>query len=84
MGSLCVAVIISLLGEDLLELSESNLTVTLELEVMGFSFGGIPLRVVAVSYDDFEMLRTMFGVNSTLEDVAAGMDIPDVSALASK
>ena len=84
MGSLCVAVIISLLGEDLLELSESNLTVTLELEVMGFSFGGIPLRVVAVSYDDFEMLRTMFGVSSTLEDVAAGMDIPDVSALASK
>ena len=77
-------VIISLVGEDLLELRESNLTVSLELEVMGLSFGDIPVRVVAVSYGDFEMVRTMFGVNSTLEDIAAGRDIPDMSALASK
>ena len=75
------AVSISLVGEDLLQVTESNLTLTLQLEVRGLSLGEVTVRVVPVSYSDFETLRTMYAVNSTLEDLAAGRDIPGQSAL---
>ena len=75
-----LAVLIELVGQDLLELSESNLTLTLRLEVTGFGFGAIPLTVYPVSYADFEVLRASFGVDSTLEEVADGRAIPPQSA----
>ena len=72
--------LIDLVGQDLLELSESNLTLTLQLEVTGLGFGVIPLTVVPVSYADFDTLRASFGVDSTLEEVADGQAIPLESA----
>ena len=71
---------ISLLGDDLLEEIESNLTVTFQLQWTGVSFGVIPLTILPVSYSDFERLRASFGVNSTLEDISAGRVIPVESA----
>ena len=72
--------VIDLVGQDLLEVSESNQTLTLRLEVTGLGFGVIPLTVYPVSYADFEALRAGFGVDSTLEEVADGRAIPAQSA----
>ena len=72
---------ISLLGENLLEEIESNLTLTFQLQLTGYSYGVIPVTVVPVSYSDFEILRTNFDVNSTLNEIAAGRVIPPESAL---
>ena len=76
-----IAVTISLLGENLLEEIESNLTLTFQLQLTGYSYGVIPVTVVPVSYSDFEILRTTFGVDSTLNEIAAGRVLPSDSAL---
>ena len=75
------AVSISLVGRDFVEVTESNSTLTFELEVTGLSFGVVPLRVVAVSYGGLEELRESFGIESTLEDIAGSDPLPSVSAL---
>ena len=77
-----LAVMISLVGEDLLQVREFNLTLTMRLEWSGLSFGVIPLTVLPVSYADFDLERARFGVSSTLNQLYEGGDIPVASALA--
>lgn len=78
------AVSISLVGRDFVVARESNLTLTFELAVTGLSFGVVPLRVLAVSYEGFEEMRGSFGLDSTLEEIAGSNTLPSVSALPCK
>ena len=74
-------VIISLVGGDFVEVTETDLTLTVELAVTGLSFGIIPLRVVAVSYAGLEEMRDFFNINSSLEDIAGSNPLPSMSAV---
>ena len=80
-GSPLSAVSIGLLGRDFVEVTESNMTLTFELSVRGLSFGVVPLRVVAVSYDGLEELRESFGIESSLKDIAGSNPLPSVPAM---
>ena len=75
------AVSISLVGEDFVNVTESGLTLTIQLEVTGYSFGVVPLRILPVTYSQFDELREMFGVKSTLSDIAGSRVIPSQPAL---
>lgn len=72
---------ISLIGDDILEVTESSMTVNIVLEVGGISFGSIPLRFLPVSYSEFEVLKEEFGVNMSLADVVRSRVFPAESAL---
>ncbi len=76
-----LAVTISLVGEDVVELNESSNTLSLQLRVSGFSFGDIPLHVIPVSYSQFEGLSRTLGLDLSLSDIVGGRAIPLVSAL---
>lgn len=79
--SLSLAFTIAIVGEDVVELNESSNTLTLQLTVTGVSFGVVPLRVIPVSYSQYEELRSTFSLNSTLSDIVGGRAIPLESAL---
>ncbi len=64
-----------------MDVRESNLTLSFQLAVTGLSFGVVPLRVVAVSYSDFEQLRGTFGIETPLVDIAGSDLLPSSSAL---
>ena len=49
--------------------------------ISGFSFGTIPLRVLPVSYTQYEQQKGEFNITLSLEDVAGGRTIPSVSSL---
>lgn len=74
------AVSIRVVGGDFVMVTESNLTLTFDLAVTGFSFGAIPLRVAAVSYDGFDEMQNSFGVNATLQEIAGSNLLPSMSA----
>ena len=83
--SLFAAVSIALLtGEDLLNVSESDLTLTIQLEVTGYSFGVVPLRILPLTYSQFEELRNVFGIRSTLSEIAGSGMLPNETALPCK
>ena len=71
---------VRLVGEDLLQEIESNKTVTFQIGLSGLAFGVLPVTVIPVSYSEFEAVRTNFGVDSILDDIAAGLEIPQQSA----
>ena len=79
--SLSLALTIAIVGEDVVELNESSNTLTLQLTVTGVSFGVVPLRVIPVSYSQYEELRSTFSLDSTLSDIVGGRAIPLESAL---
>ena len=72
---------ISIVGEELVDVTESGLMFTIQLEVTGYSFGTVPLQILQLSYSEFGELREMFGISSTLNDIAGSRDIPSESAL---
>ena len=72
---------IKLVGEELVDVTESGLMFTIQLEVTGYSFGTVPLQILPVSYSEFEELREMFGISSTLSEIAGSREIPSESAL---
>ena len=74
------ALLISLSGENLVEVSESESALTLRLVATGFSFGAIPLHVAPVSYSQYEELRGELGLSS-LSEIASNRTIPPDSAL---
>ena len=74
------ALLISLSGENLVEVSESESALTLRLVVTGFSFGPISLYVAPVSYSQYEELRRELGISSLIE-IAGNRTIPLDSAL---
>ena len=67
---------IKLVGEELVDVTESGLMFTIQLEVTGYSFGTVPLQILPVSYSEFGELREMFGINSTLNEFVGSRDIP--------
>ncbi len=71
---------ISLIGEDIVNVTESGLTLTIQLEVTGYSFGIVPLQILPLTYSQFEELRQTFGVKSTLSDTAGSRMFPSESA----
>ena len=74
------ALLISLSGENLVEVSESESALTLRLVVTGFSFGAIPFHVAPVSYSQYEERRRELGLSS-LSEIASNRTIPPDSAL---
>ena len=74
------ALLISLSGENLVEVSESESALTLRLVATGFSFGAIPLHVAPVSYSQYKELRGELGLSS-LSEIASNRTIPPDSAL---
>ena len=72
---------ISIVGEELVDVTESGLMFTIQLEVTGYSFGTVPLQILPVSYSEFEELREMFGISSTLSEIFVSGVIPSESAL---
>ena len=72
---------ISIVGEELVDVTESGLMFTIQLEVTGYSFGTVPLQILPVSYSEFGELREMFGISSTLNEIAGSRMIPTESAL---
>ena len=74
------AVEIDLLTADVLSITETGQTLTIQLQVTGYSYGIIPLRILPLTYDQFEEMREIFGVNSTFRDIASSERIPGESA----
>ena len=72
---------IKLVGEELVDVTESGLMFTIQLEVTGYSFGTVPLQILPVSYSEFGDLREMFGISSTLNEIAGSREIPSELAL---
>ena len=72
---------IRLVGEELVNVTESGLMFTIQLEVTGYSFGTVPLQILPVSYSEFGELREMFGISSTLNEIAGSREIPSKLAL---
>ena len=62
---------INLVSEDLVNVTESALTLSIQLEVTGFSYGVVPLQILPVTYSQFDELRQTFGVKSSLKDIIA-------------
>lgn len=73
------AVTISLIGEDLVNVTETDTMLILQLEVTGYSFGAVPLQVLPITYSEFEMLRLTFGAAS-LSEIAGSRVLPATSA----
>lgn len=72
---------ISLVGEEFVDVTESETMLTIQLELTGFSFGVIPLRILPVSYSQFENLRERLEIKLTLMDIAGSQPIPSQSSL---
>ena len=72
---------ISLVGEEFVDVSESNLLLTIQLELTGFSYGVIPLQVIPVSYSQFEDARERLGINLTLMEIAGSQQVPSQSSV---
>ena len=72
---------ISLVGEEFVDVSESNLLLTIQLELTGFSYGVIPLQVIPVSYSQFEDIRERLGINLTLMEIAGSQQVPSQSSV---
>jgi len=79
--SISTAVSIKLVGEDLVNITESSRTLRIQLEVTGYSFGLVPLQILPVTYSRFEELRNMFGITSTLSEIAGSRVLPSETAL---
>ena len=74
------AVAIDLLTADVVNITETGQTLTIQLRVTGYSYGIVPLRILPLTYDQFEEMRDRFGVNSTLRDITGSETIPGESA----
>ena len=70
------AVAIDLLTADVVNITETGQSLTIQLRVTGYSYGIVPLRILPLTYDQFEEMRDRFGVNSTLRDIAGSETIP--------
>jgi hypothetical protein len=67
---------IRIIGEDLVNLTESDLMLTIQLEVTGYSFGIVPLQILPVSYAEFDDVGEMFGVRATLGEIVGSRSVP--------
>ena len=72
---------ISLVGDEFVDVSESDLMLTIQLELTGFSFGTIPLQVIPVSYSQFEDVRERIGIKLTLMEIAGSQQVPSQSSV---
>ena len=64
------AVSISLIGEDVVDVTESGQNlVIIQVAVTGFSFGVLPLQILPLSYIQFEEQRERFGITTVLTDL---------------
>ena len=68
-------------GEDSVNVTESDHAITIQLRVTGYSYGVVPLQVLPVTYSQFEELRDMFGITSTLREIAGSRLLPSDTAL---
>ena len=68
-------------GEDLVNVTESNRALTIQLRVTGYSYGVVSLQILPVTYSRFEELRDMFGITSTLREIAGSRLLPSDTAL---
>ena len=79
------AVLISLINGNLVNVKESESTITLHLAVTGFSFGEIPFHVAPMSYSQFEELRMKLNISSSLREIFSfPITLPSESALPCK
>ena len=79
--SVSVAATINIVDEEFVNVSESDLTLTIQLELTGFSFGVISLQVIPVSYSQFEDVRERFGIMRTLMEIAGSQQVPSQSSV---
>ena len=79
--SVSVAATINIVDEEFVNVSESDLTLTIQSELTGFSFGVIPLQVIPVSYSQFEDVRERFGIMRTLMEIAGSQQVPAQSSV---
>ena len=78
---LSAVVSISLVGEEFVDVAESNLLLTIQLELTGFSYGVIPLQIIPVSYSQFEDARERLGIKLTLMEIAGSQQVPSQSSV---
>ena len=74
------AVVIELLTADLVNVTETRQTLTIQLEVMGYSYGVIPLQVLPLTYSQFEEIRERFGIRTSISEINGSEILPDESA----
>ena len=79
--SVSVAAIINIVDEEFVNVSESDLTLTIQLELTGFSFGVIPLQVIPMSYSQFEDVMERLGIKLTLMEIAGSQQVPSQSSV---
>ena len=78
------AVTVDLLTADVVNIAETEHTLTIQLEVTGYSYGVIPLQILPLTYNQFEEMRDRFGVRLSLGEIAGSVNIPDETALPCK
>ena len=79
--SVSVAAAINIVDEEFVNVSESDLTLTIQLKLTGFSFGVIPLQVIPVSYSQFEDVMERLGIKLTLMEIAGSQQVPSQSSV---
>lgn len=72
---------ISVVGEEVVDVTETDLMFIIQLEVTGYSFGIVPLQILPLSYSQFEDVREMFDIQTTLGEIAGSQVIPTEEAL---
>ena len=79
--SVSVAATINIVDEEFVNVSESDLSFTIQFELTGFSFGVIPLQVIPMSYSQFEDVREGLGIKLTLMEIAGSQQVPSQSSV---
>ena len=74
------AVAIDLLTADIVNITETRQTLTIQLEMMGYSYGVIPLQILPLTYNQFEEIRDRFGIRLSISEIFGSENLPDVSA----